>query len=203
MKRFLLIPILALSFTITVCAQSGGTQNNSGQTAPQGKKNLIVFYSWSGNSRTIANNLRSITGGDIVEITPATPYTTNYNQMLDVARQEITAIDNTGSYPAINNPAGDITGYDTVFIIYPLWWSRMATPMQAFLRNQSAQLRGKTLALVCTSGSSGISQTLADAKRLCPESVFTEALHIRSATVSNARNLLSAWLNKLGFSTGG
>jgi flavodoxin len=203
MKRFLLIPLLALLFTITVCAQSGGTQNNSGQTAPQSKKHLIVFYSWSGNSRAIANDLKSITGGDIVEITPATPYTSNYNQMLDVARQEITTIDNTGTYPAINNPVGNIAGYDTVFIIYPLWWSRMATPMQAFLRNQSTQLRGKTLALVCTSASSGISQTVADARRLCPESIFTEALQIRSAAVSNARNLLAAWLNKIGFSTSG
>jgi flavodoxin len=203
MKNFLLIPLLALSFTISVCAQTGGTRNNGGQTAPQGGKSLIVFYSWSGNSRTIASTLKSVTGGDSVEITPATPYTRNYNQMLDVARQEIAAIDNTGTYPAINNPAGSIAGYDTVFIIYPLWWSRMATPMQAFLRNQSTQLRGKTIALVCTSGSSGISQTVADARRLCPESTFTEALHIRSAAVGNARNLLSAWLQKIGFSTGG
>jgi flavodoxin len=203
MKRFLLIPLLALSFTITICAQTGGTQNNSGQTAPQGGKSLIVFYSWSGNSRTIANNLKSITGGDIVEITPATPYTRNYNQMLDVTRQEIAAIDNSGTYPAINNPASSIAGYDTVFIIYPLWWSRMATPIQAFLRNQSIQLRGKTIALVCTSGSSGISQTVADARRLCPESIFTEDLHIRSSSVSNAGNLLSAWLNKIGFNISG
>jgi flavodoxin len=196
MKRFLLIPLLALSAALTVCAQGNGIRDG-GQTIPQGGKYLIVFYSWSGNSRTIADNLKSITGGDIVEITPATPYTRNYNQMLDIARQEIAAIDNTGTYPAINNPVGNIAGYDTIFIIYPLWWSRMATPMQAFLSTQSTQLQGKTLALVCTSGSSGISQTVADARRLCPESIFTEALHIRSAAVSNAGNLLSAWLRKI------
>ncbi|MDR1903442.1 MAG: hypothetical protein LBQ88_14345 [Treponema sp.] len=61
MKNFLLIPLLVLSSTITICAQSGGTQNSDGQTMPKGGKNLIVFYSWSGNSRTIANNLKSIT----------------------------------------------------------------------------------------------------------------------------------------------
>jgi putative NADPH-quinone reductase len=114
--------------------------------------------------------------------------------MLDVARQEITAIDNSNNYPSISTSVSDINTYDTVFIVYPLWWSRMATPMQAFLRNYSSQLRGKTIALVCTSGSSGISQTVADARRLCPDSTFVEALHIRSAAVNNAKNFLTTWL---------
>jgi flavodoxin len=203
MKKAYLLFLLLFSFTLSVCAQTSGTKSNDEQTTPQGGKRLIVFYSWSGNSRAIANNLKSIIDGDIVEITPTAPYTRNYNQMLNVARQEIVAIDNTGTYPAINNPISDIAGYDAVFIIYPLWWSRMATPMQAFLRNQSTQLRGKTLALVCTSGSSDISQTVADARRLCPESIFTEALHIRSATVGNAGNQLSSWLQKIGFTADG
>jgi flavodoxin len=198
MKKLFLLLVLSIPFTVSVCAQ-----NNSSNTTPQGSKYLIVFYSWSGNSRSIANALHSVIGGGIVEITTETPYTRNYNQMLDVARQEIAAIDNTGRYPAVNNPVGNIADYDTVFIIYPLWWSRMATPMQAFLHNQSTQLRGKRLALVCTSGSSGISQTVADAKRLCPESTFIEALHIRSASINNARNLLSPWLRQLGFSIDG
>ena len=181
--------LLAALFTLTVYAQGRDTQ-----TIPQGGKSLIVFYSWSGNSRTIATELQALIGSDVVEITPTTPYTGNYNQMLDVARQEITAIDNNRNYPAIKTTVNNINSYDTVFIIYPLWWSRMATPMQTFLHNHSNQLRGKTLALVCTSGSSGISQTVADARRLCPDSTFTEALHIRSSAINNARNQLTAWL---------
>jgi multimeric flavodoxin WrbA len=117
--------------------------------------------------------------------------------MLDVAKQEIAAIDR-GNYPAVNNPVSNIASYDTVFIIYPLWWARMATPMQAFLHNQSANLRGKTLALICTSASSGISQTGAAATRLGQNSTFTEALHIRSAAVNAAKNQLIAWLEKTG-----
>ena len=197
-KNLTFIFTLMLSFTLSVCAQGGDEQ-----TEPQKKGNcLTVFYSWSGNSRAIANNLRSVVGGDIVEVTPTTPYPVDYNQILGVAQQEIAAID-SGTYPAINNPVSNIADYDTVFIVYPLWWSRMATPMQAFLHNQSANLRGKTIALVCTSTSTGISQTVADAKRLCPESIFTEALHIRSAQVSSANNLLDGWLKKTGVSIGG
>jgi flavodoxin len=194
MKKLFSVLVFSIAFTLTVCAQGRGET----QTTPQNGKSLIVFYSWSGNSRTIANELKSLTSGDIVEVTPSTPYTSNYNQMLDVARQEITAIDNSNTYPSISTSVSNINSYDTVFIIYPLWWSRMATPMQAFLRNHSNQLSGKTIALVCTSGSSGISQTVADAQRLCPESTFVEALHIRSSAVNNAKNLLTAWLRNTG-----
>jgi flavodoxin len=194
MKKPFLFFATAFLCALTACAQGSGAQ-----IEPQKRgKCLIVFYSRSGNSRTIANNLRSIVGGDIVEVTPTTPYPADYNQMLEVARQKIAAIDNNGSYPAINSQISNIAGYDTVFIVYPLWWSRMATPMQALLRNQSANLRGKTIALVCTSTSSGISQTVADAKRLCTESIFTDALHIRSATVGNAENQRITWLEKTG-----
>jgi flavodoxin len=198
MKKFFCILKLSVLFTLTVCAQDKGTQ-----TIPQNVKFLTVFYSWSGNSRTIANELKTLINTDIVEVTPQTPYTSNYNQMLDVARAEIRAIDNNKEYPAISTTVSNINSYDTIFIIYPLWWSRMATPIQAFLNNHSSQLRNKTIALICTSGSSGIAQTVADARRICPESVFTEALHIRSSAVNNSKNLLAAWLknNSLNIET--
>jgi flavodoxin len=189
MKKIWIMPVFLFSMNITVCAQNKGTQ-----TIPQNGKFLTVFYSWSGNSRTIANELQTLIDTDIVEVTPQTPYTSNYNQMLDVARQEITAIDNNKNYPAISTAVGNINSYDTIFIIYPLWWSRMATPMQAFLNNHSGQLQNKTIALICTSGSTGIAQTVADARRICIESVFTEALHIRSSAVNNTKSLLATWI---------
>jgi flavodoxin len=192
MKRLLFV-FLFISAVLAVRAQGSNTTNRG--------KNLIVFYSWSGNSRSLANNLRSIADGEIVEIMPAAPYTKNYSEMLETARQEIAAID-AGNYPAVNTPVINIAAYEAVFIIYPLWWSRMATPMQAFLKNNSDKLRGKTLALICTSGSSGISQSLADARRLCPDSKFTEALHIRSAAVGSAGDLLAPWLEQTGFIPG-
>jgi hypothetical protein len=77
----------------------------------------------------------------------------------------------------------------------------MATPAQAFLHKHGNKLEGKTIALVCTSGSSGIDGTVADARRICPNSVFPEALHIRSANVTNAHTLLTQWLEKVDMET--
>ncbi|MDR1122152.1 MAG: hypothetical protein LBM08_14760, partial [Dysgonamonadaceae bacterium] len=156
MKRLLFL-FMAISCNITACnTDDKTTPEEAGNNSVSDVKNLIVYYSWSGNSRKIATELQSILNCDIVEITPETPYTTDYNTMLNVAQSEISAIDASGSYPAITNNVDDIGDYDAVFLCYPLWWSRMATPAQAFLHKHRNKLEGKTIALVCTSGSSGI-----------------------------------------------
>lgn len=73
------------------------------ESQPSGnEKYLVVYYSWSNNTKAVATELHSIVGGDLVEVTPSTPYTTDYNTMLTVGQQEINAIDNSGTYPAIN-----------------------------------------------------------------------------------------------------
>ena len=196
---------LFISFQLMGCSKNNtGNEPEKPEQPEQPSENLktlVVYYSWSGNSRSIANELRSILNCDVVEILPATPYTTDYNTMLNVAQSEISAIDANGSYPAITNNLDSIGDYDTIFICYPLWWSRMSTLTQSFLHKHSEKLNGKTIALICTSGSSGISGTVADARRICPNSVFTEALHIRSANISNAQSLLTQWLETMNIST--
>ena len=194
MKKAIFSLIILLLITLSVCAQenSAGNINSSSD-----RKYLIVYYSWSGNSRIIANKLQSILSCDIVEILPSTPYTVDYNTMLNVAQREISAIDASGSYPSIMTDIESIGDYGTIFICYPLWWSRMATPVQSFLYKHKDKLNGKTISLVCTSGSSGISRTVADARRICQDSVFTEAFHIRSANVANAQSLLTQWLEAM------
>ncbi len=87
---------------------------------------------------------------------------------------------------------------DGIVVCYPLWYSRMATPMQSFLHAHASQLSGKTLALICTSASSGISQTVADARRLCPNSIIPEALWIRASAIGNAHEEIAQWLTEIG-----
>ncbi len=162
-------------------------------------KCLTVYYSWSGNSKTLASDIYKLVGGDLVEVTPTTAYTADYNQMLDVAPREIREIDNNGIYPSINNSIDSFEKYDFIFICTPLWWSRMSTPMQSFLHNHSSKLSGKSIAMVVTSQSSAISGVIADAKRLCPNSTFVEnSLWITSSQVGNSHNRIVSWLETMG-----
>lgn len=166
---------------------------------PGSNRCLVVYYTWSGNSRSLANDMGDILGCEIVQIELTTPYTATTDQELyPIAQAEIAAIDNNGTYPSIKTTIENLGDYDTVLVGYPLWYSRMATPMQAFLHNHAEQLSGKTIALFCTSASSGISGTVADARRLCPNSTLTETLWVRSSAINNAHNSIINWLRQIG-----
>lgn len=167
-----------------------------------GTNNLVVYYTWSGNSRSLANDIAGILNCDAIQVEVTTPYNATTDQQLyPIAQAEIAAIDNNGSYPSISTTVENISSYDAVVVVYPLWYSRMATPMQSFLHSHSSELRGKTIALVCTSASSGISGTVVDARRLCPNSILPEALWIRSSAVGNSRASIVTWLENIGLSS--
>lgn len=167
-----------------------------------GTNYLVVYYTWSGNSRSLANDIAGILNCDAIQVEVTTPYNATTDQQLyPIAQAEIAAIDNNGSYPSISSTVENISSYDAIVVVYPLWYSRMATPMQSFLHSHSSGLEGKTIALVCTSASSGISGTVADARRLCPNSILPEALWIRSSAVGNSHASIVTWLENIGLSS--
>ena len=166
---------------------------------PGSSRCLVVYYTWSGNSRSLANDIGGILGCDVIQVELTTPYTvTTDRELYPIAQAEIEAIDNNGTYPSIKTTVENMDDYDVVLVGYPLWYSRMATPMQAFLHNHAEQFAGKAIALFCTSASSGISGTVADARRLCPGSTLTEALWVRSSAIGNAHDSIVEWLARIG-----
>lgn len=76
---------------------------------------LIAYFSWSGNTEQVAQIIRGETGGDLFEIAPATPYTDDYNELLDIAQQEQA----DSARPELAGQVEDWDRYDTVFVGYP------------------------------------------------------------------------------------
>jgi len=169
-------------------------KNNSSISGPY----LIVYFSRTGNARSIATEIQKQIGGDLVEIKTNNTYPSDYNQMLTVGQQEINAIDNNGTYPGIQTSVASFEKYNAIFICTPLWWSRMSTPMQSFLHNNSSKMSKKKLLIAVTSASSGISTVIADAKRICPQSVFNEnSLWVKSSEISNESSMIKTWLSTI------
>ena len=119
--------------------------------------------------------------------------------MLDWAQAELDAIEQ-GNYPAITTSVESFDEYDIVFIGYPIWYSHIATPMQAFLHNHADLLAGKRIALFASSGSSGIGTSERDAATLVPDAVFEESLLLTSSTLGNMATRIPKWLESLGAS---
>ena len=179
--------------------QPGGDDNEPDTPTPGGNGRYLVLYaSRTNNTEQVARQIQTILDCDILEVEPQTPYEDDYNAMLERSQEELAAI-RQGNYPAIKTTLENFDNYDIVFIGYPIWYSSMATPMQAFLHEHAAKLAGKRIALFATSGSSGISTSVSEARNLCPDAtVIDRTLLLTSSTLSQMENRVTEWLDGIG-----
>lgn len=175
-------------------ASQGKTDSPGGASdgAGKDKKSLVVYFSWSGNTERVAESIQSQTGADIFEIIPAEPYSDDYDTVVEVAREE----QRKNARPVISGSIENIEQYDVIYVGFPNWWGDM--PMILYTFFDSYDLSGKTVALFCTSGGSGLSGTVNEVKNLEPGAEVTSGLHIGSGSASNPDNAVSEWLKDTG-----
>ncbi len=163
MKKILFALMTAIAvFCFAACSSDNGDDNNDNKEtvvnpeAPSdNSKILVAYFSWSGNTRIVATRIAQLTGGTLYEIQPATPYTTNYNELAyTVARNEL----DTDARPALKETDADFSQYDYVFIGCPVWWQTAPMIMSTFCETYSFE--GKTVIPFCTYASTGRDATL-------------------------------------------
>ena len=129
------------------------TKAENSDTA-DGGKTLVVYFSATGTTKGVAEQIASFTGADTYEITAAQPYTSddlNYND----SDSRTTKEQNDKSVrPEISSEKLDLAGYSTIYIGYPIWWGEEPRIMDTFV--ESYDFSGKTMIPFCTSGGSGI-----------------------------------------------
>lgn len=94
-------------------------------------KTLVAYFSWSGNTREMAEYIEKQTGGDIFEIIPKTPYPEDYTECTEVALAERDG----DMRPEIKDLPDNIDEYDTVIIGYPIWWHTAPMIIGTFLES--------------------------------------------------------------------
>ena len=152
---------------------------------------LVAYFSHSGNTREIANQIHKIVGGDIFEIQSVKPYPHDYDAVVEQARQEL----DSGYKPALKTKIENIKPYDLVFIGYPVWWGTFPAPVKTFLSEYD--FSGKTIAPFCTHEGSSLGRSAADISKLCPKSALLNGVAIRGSVVKTAQNKVSEWLREI------
>ena len=175
----------------SAAASSAASEMTDSEAVP-GAHSLVVYFSWSGNTRRVAESIQQQTGSDIFEIVPQTPYSTDYNTVVNDAKAE----QQQAARPEIAGSIENIDDYDTVYVGFPNWWGDM--PMILYTFFDSYDLSGKTVALFCTSGGSGLSNTVNEVAQLEPNAIVTEGLHIRDNAASAPDDAVSQWLTDIG-----
>lgn len=213
MKKLLFIPFLLLTvLSMAACEGSGNEpvtpeqpempdQPDGGEgdpVTPGGNGRYLVLYSSrTGTTDRVAQTIRTSLDCDLVEVEPRTPYDNDYNAMLERAQDELAAI-RQGDYPAVGTSVESFDDYDIVFVGYPIWYGSMATPMQTFLHEHAPKLAGKRIALFATSGSSGITTSVSEARSLCPDAtILDQTLLLTSSSLSQMENRIAAWLKEI------
>lgn len=178
--------------------EENGSQNDypqssfsSSESSETGSKSLVVYFSWSGNTQNVAEAIKANTDSDIFEIIPETPYSDDYDTVLELAQEE----QSENARPAISGSIDNIGDYDVIFVGFPNWWGDM--PMILYTFFDSYDLSGKVIAPFCTSGGSGLSNTVNEIKELEPDATVTDGLHIGSSSASDPDDAVSQWLSEI------
>ena len=153
---------------------------------------LIAYFSWSGNTEQVAQIIQQETGGDLFEIAPATAYTDDYNELLDIAQQE----QSDNARPELAGQVENWDQYDTVFVDYPNWWSD--APMAVYTFLESYDWSGKTLVPFNTSASGGFGRSLSGLEESAAGASILDGLSFTERTLDDAQSEVTAWLNGLG-----
>lgn len=127
------------------------------------EKNLIVFFSWSGNTEKVAEIIAKETGGALLELKTVQPYPSGYSEVGAVAKKEWQ--ENARPELSTNVPP-DFSSYKVIFIGYHVWNHTMPMPVYTFLENHD--FSGKIIGPFSTHMGDGLADGPEQIARLCP-----------------------------------
>ncbi len=195
MKKILFALMTAIAaFSFTACSSDNDDYYDNKETVANpetptdSSKILVAYFSWGGNTRSVATRIAQLTGGTLYEIQPATPYTSDYQTLAyTVARNEL----DTDARPALKETDADFSQYDYVFLGCPVWWGTAPMIMSTFCENYS--FNGKTVIPFCTYASTGRDATL---QKL--NSLTSTANHLTGfSTSGSSTSGVESWLKAI------
>lgn len=137
-------------------------------------KTLVLFYSYGGNTKKVAELIQKEIGADIAEIEPAEAYSTDFDTVVEQAKKEI----NNDFMPEMKPLNADISSYDRIIIGSPVWWYTFAPVIKTFLCHND--LTGKTVSLFATN-EGWIGHTFKDFEKACVGASVKTGINIRFA----------------------
>ena len=144
-----------------------------------------------GNSQVIALMIQDAIGGELVSINTEKKYPSAYSDTIQVASEEL----NRQELPELVNMPDNLDEYDTVFLVYPLWWYTIPKSVETFLK--SYDFSEKTVIPVVTHGGSGAGKSIEAIKAVCNGTVVDNPLKVYCGDVPSCRESVAEWLKAM------
>ena len=157
-------------------------------------KKLIVYFSYTGNTKKIAEKIQKKLGCDIIEIKPVKPYSTDYQTVVDEEQNN----ESTKKTPDIQKMNIDLSKYDEIIIGSPVWWYTIAPVIRTFLKQND--LSGKIIKPYATNAG-WLGRTFKEIEQLCPNSKVENEMNIVFESYSDvlvtSEKEIEAWIEQL------
>lgn len=212
-KVFAWMMVFTMALTLAGCggAENTGEDNNRASVTEQNEENrqqdndseshtsprsagngsgkiLVAYFSHSGNTKRIAEDIKEKTGADIFEIKTVHPYSDDYNTVLDEAKKE----QKDNARPELSETVENMEQYETVILGYPIWWSDMPMAVYSFL--DTYDLSGKHILTFCTHGGSGLCGTDSNVQKEEKDAKVADGLAISDSSWDEAGKDIDNWL---------
>ena len=219
MKKIIsLFMALAMVLSLAACStnqspsestpEESSSQTNESTPTPSNTngKNLAVYFSMPdnvddstvvidgetlGNTQYMAYVIQETVGADIFRIEPETPYPTDHDKLVDLAKEE----QNDNARPKIKDMIENFDTYENIFVGYPNWWGDMPMILYSFF--DEYDFSGKTIIPFNTHGGSGFSGTISTIKELEPNAEVLDGKSISRNDIQDAEQEIVDWVNSL------
>ena len=180
--------ILAMTFAAMSVASCGSKEETP--------KTLVLYYSLTGNTKMVAEEIARNVGADIEAIEAVDPYDTNFEACIQRCMQER----EQGVLPEIQPVQADLSKYDVIFLGYPVWFGTYAPPVTKWL--EGVDLSGKKVVPFCTFGSGGLESSTKDLEAAQPKADVTRGYGVRAARLEAMPEEVDQYLKFMGFVEG-
>ncbi len=162
----------------------------------EAKKVLVLYYSQTSNTKTVALEIARKLGADMEEIALVTPYDGDFQATIERCNKER----EEGVIPEIKPIAADLSKYDVIFLGYPVWFGTYAPPVAALL--DKVDLSGKKVVPFCTFGSGGLDSSVKNLAEKQPKAEVLPGYGVRAARMEAVPAEVDQFLKAGGFIEG-
>ncbi|MCR5483152.1 MAG: flavodoxin [Bacilli bacterium] len=160
-------------------------------------KNLIIYFSRAdenygvgyvdkGNTEVVAEYLRDLIGADMFKVEPLKAYAKDYATCIQEAKARI------HNAPIMDNIT-DISSYDTIYVMSPIYWGTFAPEMETCL--SGINFTGKKIRVISTHEGSGLANMVEDVEKVCKGAdVDHNGLAIVGREAGDSLEKLKAWI---------
>ena len=182
MKKVIMMLVALLTMSLSACSQKKENKEM--------KKVLVAYFSASGVTKGVAQQLAEVTGGTLHEIKPAQPYTDADLDWHNKQSRSSVEMQDKSSRPAITDKLKNMQDYDIIYVGFPIWWYTCPTIINTFM--EAYDFKGKTVIPFATSGGSSIKKACEDLKAAYPDVNWKEGKLLNRATKKD----LEDWVKK-------